>query len=191
MPIDIPIIVIEDGSGFIAAPTGLSAVEVFSDRITLVWDEVVGGIEYRIMYGLTTVSRINGTLFSIPGLSPNTPYTFTIAVKNSSNVWSNPSNPITIFTASLPIVDPDNPPDISGFDGEDHLGSFIFMTEYTVPSGNSGECTVKYRIGNFSNGLNSSVITRTVDKSVLITSFNLDPSFSGTRVFNPRSYGLE
>lgn len=200
MPDNITILPIDDdteggggggGWGFLPAPTGLSSIATFSDRVTLLWDEIDGGIEYRITYGLNTISRIYGTSFTIVGLSPNTPYTFTVAVKHSSNIWSNPSNPITIYTTALTPPDPDNPPDTSGNEGEDPIGSFIFMTEYTVPSGNTGECIVKYRVGNFSSGLTSPVITKTVDKSVLITGFNLDPSFSGTRVFNPLSYGLE
>jgi hypothetical protein len=179
-----------DGLVLTLPPLSVNIEQVQATSITLSW--VPQGLpeEYRIVYGGTTLSGITSTTYTVENLLPNTSYTFSVYSFTSEGDWS--VNSVSVgATTLIGEVDPVDIPDGgSGDVGTDKLGSFIFMTEYTIPEGSTGTCTLKYRIGNMTSGLYPEVITKTVTKESLISNFGLDPDLSGTKTYNPKEYGL-
>lgn len=183
-------IIIDTDPTFVPVPTNLTVSSLQSNSLTLSWDEDLSIQEYRILQDLNVISGITSNSYTLTGLTPSTNYTFTVSAKLGGE-WSSPSSPVNITTpASGTPSSGDTGPEDPINDPVDKLGSFIFMTEYTVPSGNSGEVVLKYRIGKMSTGLMPEVYTKTVDKNELISSFGLPEDFSGTKTYNPKEYGL-
>lgn len=105
------------------APT-LSVTGVGMNYVSLAWTASVDNqpfIWYQVyVNGVPQIGLTPNLSATIRGLSPDTPYTFTVQARDNGINWSPPSNPVTVTTASVNEGDttaPTTPANLTGFDG--------------------------------------------------------------------------
>src|SRR5437660_1184985 len=100
-----------------AVPTGLAASALTATSLTLTWSAAtdnVGVTGYRLYRDATLVASAAGTSASLSGLSPSTPYTFTVAALDAAGNASAPSAPLSVTTPALSVTTPAPPAPFSG-----------------------------------------------------------------------------
>ncbi|MBH5316949.1 fibronectin type III domain-containing protein [Paenibacillus sp. GSMTC-2017] len=96
-----------DGPGELyppTAPTNLQSTAITSTTVSLTWGASTDNVAvtgYSVYYG-STIVNVGGTTATITGLSPNTPYTFTVKAKDTSGLLSQASNAVQVLT--LPSI---------------------------------------------------------------------------------------
>ncbi len=83
------------------APTGLTATAVSHTQINLAWGTVSGATNYIVKRNGAQVGTPTSNSFTDTGLSPSTPYSYTVAASNSAGSSAD-STPATATTASAP-----------------------------------------------------------------------------------------
>src|SRR5207248_6851024 len=84
-----------------AVPTGLAASALTATSLILTWSAAtdnVGVTGYRLYRDATLVASAAGTSASLSGLSPSTPYTFTVAALDAAGNASAQSAPLSVTT---------------------------------------------------------------------------------------------
>src|SRR5438105_824553 len=100
-----------------STPTGLTASALTATSLTLTWSAAtdnVGVTGYRLYRDATLVASAAGTSASLSGLSPSTPYTFTVAALDAAGNASAPSAPLSVTTPALSVTTPAPPAPFSG-----------------------------------------------------------------------------
>jgi len=87
-----------------AAPTGLQAVSTSATGTTLTWTAATGASTYNVYEnGTRLAAGVTGTSYVVTGLSPGTPYTFTVTAVGPGGE-SGSSGAATVSLASVPAV---------------------------------------------------------------------------------------
>ncbi len=87
-------------------PTGLAASNVAPNSLTLSWTastDDVGVTGYDIYQGATLIGTSATTTYNVTGLTPNTPYAFTVKAKDAAGNVSNASTPLSVTTPIGPV----------------------------------------------------------------------------------------
>ncbi|WP_283135245.1 glycosyl hydrolase family 18 protein [Rhizohabitans arisaemae] len=123
-----------------------------SSTISLAWNastDNVGVTGYEVSRGGSPLPTVTGTTFTDSGLSPDTPYTYTVRARDAAGNWSGQSTSVTLRTDRITPG------------GSKVLGYFvswgIYARNYKVKnidtSGSAAKLThINYAFGNVSNG---------------------------------------
>ncbi|WP_283133154.1 glycosyl hydrolase family 18 protein [Rhizohabitans arisaemae] len=84
------------------APTNLRVTAKTTRIVALAWDAATPGslpiVGYDVYNGATLAASVTGTTATISGLTPNSPYTFTVRTKDRRNNASPPSGALQVTT---------------------------------------------------------------------------------------------
>ncbi|MGW1993959.1 chitinase [Embleya sp. NPDC001921] len=80
-----------------AVPTGLTVTGTTARGVSLGWTAVPGATAYDVYRADTKVATVTGATAEIPGLTPETTYTFSVAASNSAGTSAR-SAPVTATT---------------------------------------------------------------------------------------------
>ncbi|WP_237535656.1 glycoside hydrolase family 18 protein [Streptomyces sp. SID3343] len=81
-----------------AVPTGLAVTATTARSVSLGWNAVPGATAYDVYRADTKVATVTGTSADIPGLTPETAYSFSVAASNSAGTSARTA-PIAATTA--------------------------------------------------------------------------------------------
>jgi len=96
-----------------SAPTGLSASGVTSSSVALSWNPSTDNVAvtgYDVYAGSSKVASSSITSVTVSGLSPGTPYTFTVRARDAAGNISPASSGLTVTTINPVDVDPPSAP---------------------------------------------------------------------------------
>lgn len=86
-------------------PSNLTASNITSQGVTLTWTGLKGALNYILDQNDNVIATTTDTTYNVTGLSPQTTYTFKVAVQTSAG-QSDFSPPITVTTLGVPPVAP-------------------------------------------------------------------------------------
>ena len=166
-----------------AAPTAASATKIEDHWVTLTWSgasDDFGVTGYNIYNGMTKVNGvpIAGNTFEVGGLTPASPYTFTIAAVDGSGVESMANSdpakqlspPVILTTAVLDATVPTLPVNFKMV----HVDSNSAIFTWSAASDNVG--VTAYQV--FQNG--TGIIPKLAGTSLVYLASGLSPSTSYT-----------
>jgi hypothetical protein len=88
-----------------AAPTGLRGSAAGQDSVSLVWNEVAGASEYRVLRDGVEVGSATAASFVDIGLSPGTMYTYSVRARNAAGT-SVASSSLSLTTEAPAPLEP-------------------------------------------------------------------------------------
>lgn len=94
------------------APTNLTASGTTDTSTNLTWNAATDNVAvtaYDVYNGVTLVTSLAGTTYTVTGLTPETLYTFTVKAKDAANNISDPSNAVTVTTLATDLTPPSAP----------------------------------------------------------------------------------
>ncbi|MFG3497317.1 PHB depolymerase family esterase [Streptomyces sp. NPDC047928] len=90
--------------GTLPAPAGLTATGITATAVTLRWAAVDGADTYTVRRDGTPVGTVAAPPFTDTGLTPGTPYTYTVAARDPDGTEGARSGPVTATTGGTTAV---------------------------------------------------------------------------------------
>jgi chitodextrinase len=94
-------------------PAGLTANDLTTTSVRLTWNpstDNVGVTGYLVYRGSDSIGSVTGLQYPVTGLTPSTPYSFTIRARDAAGNHSNSSQPLLVTTpAETDFISPTSP----------------------------------------------------------------------------------